>query len=90
MSISVHIHGAHRQYTDGRSSIEVEGRTVGDCLRDLVRRCPGIEERLFDRKGKLLPVVEVFVNHRSTFPEELAMQVSDGDEIQLTLLLAGG
>jgi molybdopterin converting factor small subunit len=49
-----------------------------------------MKEGLFDKKGKLLNVVEVYVNNESAYPEELAKSVKDGDEIQLILMLAGG
>jgi molybdopterin converting factor small subunit len=70
--------------------VEVEGRTVGDCLKQLVQRYPGMKEGLFDKKGKLLNVVEVYVNNESAYPEELAKSVKEGDEIHLILMLSGG
>ncbi len=70
--------------------VEVRGKTVGDCLDHLIERYPGMREGLFDKKGKLLNVVEVYVNNESAYPEELAKPVQDGDEIHLILMLAGG
>ena len=90
MSVKVNIHKTHRTYTDGLEMVEVEGGTVGDCLDQLVQQYPGMKEGLFDKKGKLLNVVEVYVNNESAYPEELAKSVEDGDEIQLILMLAGG
>ncbi|MGD9033621.1 MAG: MoaD/ThiS family protein [Desulfobacteraceae bacterium] len=90
MGVKVYIHKTHRTYTDGLEVVEVEGGTVGDCLEDLVQQYPGMKEGLFDKKGKLLNVVEVYVNNESAYPEELAKSVKDGDEIQLILMLAGG
>ncbi len=90
MSVKVNIHKTHRMYTDGLEAVEVKGGTVGDCLKDLVQRYPGMREGLFDKKGKLLNVVEVYVNNESAYPEELARAVKDGDEIQLILMLSGG
>ena len=90
MSIKVHIHKTHRQFTNGLDIIEVEGNTVGDCLGNLVKRFPYIEREVFDKKGKLLNVVEIYINQESAYPDELAKPVSDGDEIYLTLALAGG
>ncbi|MGD8227054.1 MAG: MoaD/ThiS family protein [Desulfobacteraceae bacterium] len=90
MSVKVNIHKTHRSYTDGLEVVAVEGKTVGDCLKHLVQRYPGMKEGLFDKKGKLLNVVEVYVNNESAYPEELAKAVEDGDEIQLILMLSGG
>lgn len=90
MSIKVNIHKTHRTYTDGLEVVEVKGKTVGECLEHLVQQYPGMKEGLFDKKGKLLNVVEVYVNNESAYPEELAKSVNEGDEIHLILMLSGG
>jgi molybdopterin converting factor small subunit len=90
VNVKVNIHRTHRTYTDGLEVVEVKGDTVGDCLEHLVQQYPGMKEGLFDKKGKLLNVVEVYVNHESAYPEELAKSVKDGDEIHLILMLSGG
>ena len=63
---------------------------MGECLKDLIRQYPGMEKALFSKKDKLLNVVEVFVNHATTYPNELIKSVKDGDEIHLLVMLAGG
>ena len=90
MPVNVHIHKTHRQFTDGLEVVTAEGKTVGECLNHLVKRYPGMEKALFTKKGKLLNVVEIYVNHASAYPNELAKPVQDGDEIHLVLMLAGG
>ena len=90
MSVKVNIHRTQRNLTNGLDVVEVEGKTVGDCLDHLVKQFPGMKERLFDKKGKLLNWVEIYINMESAFPGELAKPVKDGDEIYLTIMLAGG
>ena len=90
MSIKVNIHKTHRQFTNGLAVVQVEGSTVRDCLGHLVNQFPGMKEALFDGKGKLQRVIEVYVNMESAYPDELGKQVTDGDEIHLILMLAGG
>ena len=90
MGIKVHIHKTHRQFTNGLDVVEVEGNTVGNCLEHLVKQFPGIEKELFDKKRNLRNVVEVYLNLESAYPDELARPIKDGDEIHLTLILAGG
>ena len=75
---------------DGAESAEVEGSTVGECLNQLVKRFPRIQNLLFDKGGKLLKYVDVYVNGKSTYPEELVKPVNDGDELQILLVIAGG
>lgn len=90
MSIKVSIHPILRHLVDNKSVVEVNGTTVGECLKDLVRQYPTVERGLFNQQGKLLNYVDIYVNLKSTFPEELAKPVEDGDDIQLVLMIAGG
>ena len=90
MSIKVNIHQTLRHLTNGQGTAEVNGSTVGECLNELVHQFPGMETRLFDKKGKLLNYVDIYVNTESSYPEELAKPVKDGDELSITLMIAGG
>ena len=90
MAVRIHIHKTHRQFTNGLEVVEVEGNTVGECVGHLVKQFPGMQTAIFDKKGKLLNIVEVYLNHESAYPDELAKPVKDGDEIHLTSMLAGG
>ncbi len=90
MSIEVNIHRSLRHLTNGQAKAEVNGNTVGHCLFELVKQFPGIETKLFDKKGKLLNYVDIYVNAESSYPEELSMPVKDGDELSITLIIGGG
>jgi molybdopterin converting factor small subunit len=90
LSITVNIHQALRQITNNQATVEVAGTTVGECLTELVRRFPDIKSKLFDKKGKLLNYIDIYVNAESSYPEELAKSVKDGDKLSITLMLAGG
>jgi molybdopterin converting factor small subunit len=90
MSVKVHIHTTHRQFTNGLEVVTVEGSTVSECLNQLIKQFPGMEKALFAKKDKLLNNVEVYVNHASAHPNELVKPVKDGDEIHLVIMLAGG
>jgi len=90
MCVKIHIHKTHRQYTDGLSVIEIKGDTVGMCLSNLVEQFPDMKPELFDNDGKLTNKVEIYLNMESAYPDELAKPVKDGDDVHLTLLLAGG
>jgi molybdopterin converting factor small subunit len=90
MRVIVKIHEALRNLTDDQTKIEVHGTTVGECLDELVTRFPRMKERLFNKEGALLNYVDVYVNQESSYPEELAMKVNEGDELSLVLMVAGG
>ena len=90
MSIKVHLHLTLRRFTNGQEAVDVEGKTVGECLKELVKKFPEVDSSLFDKKGRLLNIVEVYLNLESAYPDELNRPVKDGDDIHLTLMLAGG
>ena len=90
MSIKINIHRTHRQFTNGLDIVEVDGNTVGACLDNLVRQFPDMGKVLFNKKGKLVNVIEIYLNLKSAYPDELAKQVKDGDNIHITLMIAGG
>ena len=92
MSIKINIHPIFYHLTNDQTVVEVDGnaKTVGQCLDQLVARFPEIEKGLFEKKGKLLNYVDIYVNGESAYPEELAKPVKDGDELYLVVIIAGG
>ena len=90
MSISIKIHTILSQYTNDQGIAEVKGSTVGECLDDLVKQFPDMEKGLFDKRGRLLHYVSIWVNGEDAYPQELAKPVKDGDELDLLPLFAGG
>jgi molybdopterin converting factor small subunit len=90
MSVKVNIHWAHRHYTDDLDTVEVEGNTVGDCIDNLIKKFPGMKKALLDKNGKFISYIEIFVNMKNVYTDELAKPVKDGDEIHLSYMLAGG
>lgn len=90
MSVRIHIHKAHRIFTGGLDVVDVDGDTVGKCLEALTERFSDIRRVLFTGSGGLVGNIDVYINHRSAYPDELKRPVSDGDDIHLNLLLMGG
>ena len=90
MAVHVHMHLVHRQHTNGKKSVDVQGDTVGRALADLVRLYPAMEKELFDNKGRLHGHIEIYLNAESAFPGELEKAVKPGDDIQIVTFLAGG
>ncbi len=90
MSIKINIHKTHRQFTKGLDIIEADGKNVGACLDNLMGQFPDMKKVLFDKKGKLLNVIEIYINQKSAYPNELTRPVKDGDNLHITLMIAGG
>jgi molybdopterin converting factor small subunit len=90
MSVTLHLHKTHRHYTDGTQTLETEGNTIGECIDRLIERFPGMQEALFDDKGLLKNQIEIYLNMESAYPDELKKPVTDGDDVYITVMLAGG
>ena len=89
MTIKISLHTTHRRYTEGKEIIEVEGTTVGECLKDLVKKYPPLDKEIF-KKGKLNSLIEIYIDGASAYPNEMARPVKDGDKIDLVYILSGG
>ena len=53
MSVKVNFPSYWRFFTDGTEEAEVNGSTVGECFKHLVRQFPLLKKRLFDKKGEV-------------------------------------
>ena len=90
MAVTIHIPLIHRHLSDDIETLEVEGKTVGECFHQLVNRFPDMQSAIFNEKGELQNLIEVFLNAKSAYPGELARSTQDGDEIYITTVLSGG
>ena len=90
LSVKVRIHPFLVHLTDQHELIEMDCSTVGECLHELSSRYPDIKEWLFEKDGKINNLLEVYVNGESSYPEELAKPVRDGDELQTVIFITGG
>ena len=90
MSVRIIIHPLLYHVTNNQEVIEVNGSTVGECLKEFVAHFPETNKVLFDNDGNLLGYVDIYVNGESAYPEELAKPVKDGDELHIVLIIAGG
>jgi molybdopterin synthase sulfur carrier subunit len=89
--VSVRIPTPLRGHTDGASSVELPGATVGEVLQELARRHEKLRGRLFDDKGDLNRFVNVFLNDEDIrFLQGLDSKVKDGDGVKLVPAIAGG
>ncbi len=89
--VSVRIPTPLRGHVGGASSVELAGVTVGDVLRELVRRHEKLHGRLFNEKDELNRFVNVFLNDEDIrFLQGLDTKLKDGDGVVLVPAIAGG
>ena len=91
MGVRIQIPSYLRRAVGVSPDIQVEGGTVLECLRDLVRRHPRLEEAIFDDQGKVLLKWMIYVNDRAYVgSSSLCHPVGNDDSIGLYPLSAGG
>ena len=94
MSVKVAVPTYLQVFTDNMETVEVNGKTVGECLKNLSERFPDIEKVLFDNDGRLfysgLNTVAIYVNGADAYPEDLDKKVKNGDEIRILYMIGGG
>jgi molybdopterin converting factor small subunit len=91
MSVTVRIPTPLRTVTDGSSTAQVEGGTVGEVVKALVAAHPGIAERILDDTGSVRRFVNVFVDDEDIrFAQGLQTPVPDGGTVSIIPAVAGG
>ena len=87
MSVKVLIDSAFLDYTGGQKEVEVEGSSIKQCLEALWALFPDLKTNLYDRQGKLLSDVGLFINDENAFPNQ---PIKDGDELSIIIPIGGG
>ncbi len=72
-----------------RRVMEVEGATVGECLRKVIEKVVSPKPTFFDRNGELSCLASIMVNQLPLFFNKLERAVKDGDEISVFYGAAG-
>ena len=91
MAAQIHIFYPHlQQHTNQKETVTVNGTTIGECLDQLIKQFPGLQNGIFDENGQLLNYIYLIINGKGNYPTDLAKTVHDGDELTIALLLAGG
>ena len=76
---------------DGERCFKVNGETVGDALRDLVRQRPGLGLHFFDEGGSIRRHILCFHNEvYARGREGLQIAVRPGDRITILNSVSGG
>ncbi|TWT92632.1 MoaD/ThiS family protein [Neorhodopirellula pilleata] len=80
-----------RSHTGGLSRVCVQGESVDDVLKQLVKQHPDLQHHLFDSEGRLVSFVNVFVNDENIRDlDQGNTKLSDTDDVLLVPAIAGG
>ena len=91
MAIRVNIHRYFLPDAAGSwVTAESSGKTIGECLKQIVIEFPQLKKEIFDPEGKLQVHVSIFLNGEDSYPEELSKKLNDGDIIDMIPIIGGG
>ena len=91
MSISIHIPTPLRPYTQGLSTVEVVGQTVGGALQALTTSFPDLAKHLRDDQGRLRSFVNVYLGEEDIrFQQGEDTPIDSGAELTIVPSIAGG
>lgn len=93
MAVVFHIPGALRDFTAGRSTIEINlsSGTVADALLALWTLYPGVRDRIVNEQDQLRQHINIFVGSENVrYTGGLATPVSPGSEIFIVPAVSGG
>ncbi len=68
--------------------INVSGRTLGECLDNMVRQYRPLENAVFDKRHCLQKGLSLYLNGE-TF-NDVSMPIQDGDKLYIINILVGG
>ncbi len=93
MRVLFHIPGALREFTGGRSTVEIgcpEG-TVATALEELWKRFPGVRDRVADEQGQVRQHINIFLGEENVrYTGGLATPVLADSEISIVPAVSGG
>ena len=93
MPITFHIPGAWREFTAGRSRVEIEHSpaTLADALSALWTLYPGVRDRIATEQGQVRDHINIFIGNEDVrYTGGLASSVSPGSEISIVPAVSGG
>jgi sulfur-carrier protein len=89
--VQVRIPTILRPDAGGQAVVEANGTTLGEIFDDLVRRFPGLKEKVITEDGQLHKFVNVYVNDDDVrYLDKLDTKVSESDTVSILPAVAGG
>jgi len=91
MPVKITIPTPLRPYSENRDTIEVEGQTIRELLKDMTERYPQLKRHLFSEDGRLRSFINIYVNDEDIrYLDGENTKVSEGDVVSIIPAIAGG
>ncbi len=91
MPVEIRLPTVLRPQAGGKSTVSVDGSTIGEVLTNLVDANPGMKGQVLTDDGELHRFVNVYLNDDDVrYLDKLDTVVSNGDTISILPAVAGG
>jgi molybdopterin synthase sulfur carrier subunit len=91
MHVSVKLPTILRKFAGDQARVTAEGATLGEVLKDLKSRYPGVTRNVLADGGGLHRFINVYVNDEDVrYLGSLETAVADGDVVSILPAVAGG
>ena len=91
MSVKVMIPTPLRAYTEKQDTIEVEGNTAGEVIKNLTGKYSQLQKHLFDERGNLRSYVNIYINDEDIrYLQNEKTGLKDTDVVSIVPSIAGG
>jgi sulfur-carrier protein len=93
MAVTFHIPGALREFTAGRSRVEIEHSpaSLADALSALWTLYPGLRDRIATEQGQVREHINIFIGTENIrYTGGLASAITPGCEISIVPAVSGG
>jgi molybdopterin synthase sulfur carrier subunit len=90
MSVTVNIPAYLRAYTDNKETIRVKGKTIKECLNNLLSEYPSLQKMVFDEDGQLHNYVSIFAANEIVYSDKIDKAIKDGETIHILYIIGGG
>ena len=87
--VTVKVSPLLRRYTNDKEAVKVKGNSPLVCLHALEAKYPDLKRLLYDKQGKLVPMVMFFVNDQRIHADELNNTLKNGDELLISIAIGG-
>jgi molybdopterin converting factor small subunit len=89
MPIKIKLHPYVKSYLKAKELVEVEGKTLGECLDEVDKKYPGFRAKLIE-DGHVKKGFKIFLNDKNAFPGEMERETRDGDVVTIITYISGG
>ncbi len=93
MPVTFHIPGALREFTAGKSRVEIDSspKTLGDALSALWILYPGVRDRVVTEQGQVRQHINIFIGDENVrYTGGLASPILIGSQISIVPAVSGG